>query len=564
MSAVVEFGFNAAPVFSGVDKMEQRLQTLDKRVGGSGAAMMGSLQKGSGAVTRNMGMLSMQLQDIAVQLQQGTRASLVLAQQGSQILGAFGTSGAIAGGLIAVGGLFYTMQEKGLEALQALKTEAAGFDQSLRALKTGGIMEMIAGMEKMQATAKAMNEDAASRSPEGFMGGVRRFFSPSRFENGRVINSYDERRTVAQDLALKNEQGRAEILRQIADTSAEELRIAEMRAAGRDAEADKLEREAALRRELAKLESAPEEVRGKLQNAARAKAAAEQRKADEENAKKQQEELQKIATAQQQLDDQKKQAAMDQMTLAQRIALMSVEAQKALAEENRLKGAAKVDAMAVITAEGRRVTVQTQLLDLQKQLASEKKREADEAKRASEESSRANQQRKQAVLTAMEEYELLRAKNTRRKNDDYEVERRAAIRQRREQLMQENGLSFKQADAMATHMRDLEERRNNGGTVERIRGVRRKRMMGGLSGFYADQRDPSAFDALQSTESDFDRLQRAPSAFEMLQRQATQDRLGPQHGANAADPPRPATIDDALQKILNLLPKGIAAAILES
>lgn len=47
--------------------------------------------------------VAFQLQDMAVQLQSGTRASVVFAQQGSQIAGAFGPVGAVIGVLAAVG-----------------------------------------------------------------------------------------------------------------------------------------------------------------------------------------------------------------------------------------------------------------------------------------------------------------------------------------------------------------------------------------------------------------------------------------------------------------------------
>lgn len=61
----------------------------------------------SGKSMKNMrgiaGQLGFQVQDIAVQLQSGTNAMIVFGQQGSQIAGAFGPTGAIVGAIIAVG-----------------------------------------------------------------------------------------------------------------------------------------------------------------------------------------------------------------------------------------------------------------------------------------------------------------------------------------------------------------------------------------------------------------------------------------------------------------------------
>lgn len=50
-----------------------------------------------------MGQAGFQIQDFAVQVQSGTSALTALSQQGSQLLGAFGTGGAIAGAVLTVG-----------------------------------------------------------------------------------------------------------------------------------------------------------------------------------------------------------------------------------------------------------------------------------------------------------------------------------------------------------------------------------------------------------------------------------------------------------------------------
>jgi len=53
--------------------------------------------------SQKAGQVGLQVQDIAVQAQMGTAATTILAQQGSQILGAFGPTGAILGGILAIG-----------------------------------------------------------------------------------------------------------------------------------------------------------------------------------------------------------------------------------------------------------------------------------------------------------------------------------------------------------------------------------------------------------------------------------------------------------------------------
>jgi len=62
--------------------------------------------------SQKAGQVGLQVQDIAVQAQMGTAATTILAQQGSQILGAFGPQGAILGGILAIGAAAYGVFNK--------------------------------------------------------------------------------------------------------------------------------------------------------------------------------------------------------------------------------------------------------------------------------------------------------------------------------------------------------------------------------------------------------------------------------------------------------------------
>lgn len=118
------------PVYAASKKYESAVNTLDKALkqggisqathtrlieqanaaylrAGTGAtkaaggfALLGNMSNQNRARIQNLGF---QLQDVAVQLQAGTRASVVFAQQGSQIASIFGPVGAIIGTLAAVG-----------------------------------------------------------------------------------------------------------------------------------------------------------------------------------------------------------------------------------------------------------------------------------------------------------------------------------------------------------------------------------------------------------------------------------------------------------------------------
>lgn len=81
-----------------------------KRVKAEERAQTQAAQASAKAANRRSqlaGQVGLQVQDIAVQAQMGVKATTILAQQGSQLLGAFGPQGAIIGGVIAIGAAAY-------------------------------------------------------------------------------------------------------------------------------------------------------------------------------------------------------------------------------------------------------------------------------------------------------------------------------------------------------------------------------------------------------------------------------------------------------------------------
>ena len=67
--------------------------------------------RSQGNLTRNLGMASLQFQDIAVQASMGTSALRIMTMQGPQLASVFGPKGMIVGALIAVGGALFMMRD---------------------------------------------------------------------------------------------------------------------------------------------------------------------------------------------------------------------------------------------------------------------------------------------------------------------------------------------------------------------------------------------------------------------------------------------------------------------
>jgi len=120
----------------------------------AGNQMAGGLNNARGAVQQ----LGFQVQDIAVQLQAGTNALVVLGQQGSQIAGLFGPTGAVVGALLAVGSaVAYAL----LPSIMSSKSAADELQKAMDLLAEsaertdGGILELTESMKELAKYSQA-------------------------------------------------------------------------------------------------------------------------------------------------------------------------------------------------------------------------------------------------------------------------------------------------------------------------------------------------------------------------------------------------------------------------
>ncbi|WKY58648.1 hypothetical protein Q5H80_03075 [Vibrio sp. SNU_ST1] len=103
----VFFGVSDEDFRKGMKEIEKQARESLGKAEGDFVKFGKTTEQQSKGVVKNVrymaGQMGYQMQDVAVQLQQGTNAWVVFGQQGSQIAGAFGAGGAIIGALIAVG-----------------------------------------------------------------------------------------------------------------------------------------------------------------------------------------------------------------------------------------------------------------------------------------------------------------------------------------------------------------------------------------------------------------------------------------------------------------------------
>lgn len=470
MPAVVEFGFNAAPVFSGVDRMEAKLSRLNSSVSRlTGVNLSGMLPAASAIATvgslRSI-MVSMDdLVDASLRLNETTEA-VQRVGHASRILASVDVDGVSKAFLRLERSLGELDNKQAADSLadlgltadeliaMPLEQKMLAFADAFTAARDRGtgyadLMDLLgrqAGeLIPLFESGRGVIEEMFAGAPVVMDATVQRLAAANdQLDTWFTTLKVGATESIGTALSL------ASTLKDIGSGLFSGLSLSEVSDQLQAKQQAALEAQAAQQQKL--------EDRRKTAAAAIKQATEGASKGDVEKDKLK--EAEQIAAAQQRLDEQKRDAALDQMTLAQRIAVMSVDAQKAIAEENRLKSAAKLDALAVVNAESRRVGIQQQILQSQRQLASEKEREAEATKRAADQAAAANATRKAAVLDTMLEYKILQAKAAGRSREVEQIERQARIMERAARLEQENGLGKREAMALAMRMADLEDRAN--------------------------------------------------------------------------------------------------------
>lgn len=441
------------------------------------AASRGRGGRGAGGGFQ-LGGMAMQAQDIAVQLQMGTRASIVLAQQGSQLLSIFGPGGALLGGAIAIGGAFYMMGEKASEAFTKAKKDVGEFDAKLSAAMTGNSMQladfwgqMSAGVQASVAELESLNQgwSAIGAHIADIFGG------PAK----------GEREVVANEMRIKQENAIITLQKQLVETSAAEVEIAQLRAAGEVDKADAMQRQLDLAREIARIQgmSLPQDVKDTLIGDAKAKSAAEAVKKPRDLTA----EKDKIRQIETQIKDETT-AALGPVERHVELAKQQEEIFTAMQQQGGQFYAASIEGlqawseakakMGDTAGQLKVLQMLQQALDLQKQMeaaaaeaAKERdKRDADsDAKRqdieATKEQMAAEQERfsqkykaQQAYMQSLrEEAAMLQAKLAGNDALVERMERELRIRERAKQIQEQAGGSAEQARRSAERMIALED-----------------------------------------------------------------------------------------------------------
>lgn len=562
MSAVIEFGFSAAPVFTGLDRLENRLNTFESKVSRLGD-VFGATFRGAAvatAVTVFAGYLKSTANELSAVVDSADRLrstpeTIQRVTKAAEILGGTDLE-TIATGLDKLtrelvqspdSGLARSLADLGFNAQAFL---GADLDEKLL------LVADAFGVAQQRGTVLPVLTDALGK-------GFSKLLPTLQTGRAALQDFLDTTAVIDNQTVLKVDaiNDRFDTMTSKLATSAKVLALGLGLGLGeavgllpRTQPGDEARANAAI--EAAAKEKRAAEVAAAAREMARLKAQAafdEATKAHDAE----REQILKNAEAQSRLDEDKRRMALEEMDTSTRIVTLQEQLDDALEWERTLRADFVPDAERLIAAESRSLVIRRELNAALKEQQRTQEELTSAIAREAQEAARANAQRKQAVMSAQDEYNLLQAKSTRRKGDDYQVEREQAIRRRREQFMRDNGMSFAEANARATEMRDMEERISNNGNVQKIRGVKPPKRRSSLDEWQSKQGDVWA-ENNQIWNSDWDWLQKMGFGWEKnLVPSSKRGTLDDKAAANAATPtPKDPTsiLGELLQTVRERLP----------
>ena len=195
------------------DRAGDEIEQTGKQAEKAGRVFKG-FRGASSALTNTTGQLSVQVQDVAVQLESGTDAVRVFAQQGPQIAAIFGPSGALFGALLAVGALvagpfvrsFFAANEAIKEASKSIKEysgDLTDLTKAERALKLNQITSELRDLKEETKNLEDAQADALGRFNDLRSSGGELFTALGEITSG-FTNLGDAQADSAEKLAETN------------------------------------------------------------------------------------------------------------------------------------------------------------------------------------------------------------------------------------------------------------------------------------------------------------------------------------------------------------------------
>lgn len=251
---------DATGVEKGIQTAEQAVKRFKKEAEKPAGGMFGGK---SGAGVRGAGGVSLQIQDVAVQIQQGTKASTILMQQGTQLLSVFGPGGMIAGGLLGIGVLAYNAFQQYGESVKGAVNATNELGVSLeKAIASGSQSSLLSNIESVSKATTELNKAMKISGEAGFIEKASGIIGKVPVL-GKIFEVIDESFSVERQNALtklgeqqaKNQAISREAAERIVSLGVMEKQIADYLAKGQEEKVDLLKLELELKRKIFEIEN---------------------------------------------------------------------------------------------------------------------------------------------------------------------------------------------------------------------------------------------------------------------------------------------------------------------
>lgn len=281
----------------------------------------------------NVGLVSQQVQDIAVSAQMGMSPWTIMAQQGSQLAAIFGPTGMLVGGFAAVGGVALTAGAHAKKMFDEVMQGAKGAHDAFgKIVDNAGLAQIEEAFDKLTAARKSLVDDAErGRTFMGFMGNVLGVLV------GGDSGAEQRGKRIIAEGELYWDQVRAR--QKMLELSREELDVAQARARGENDVADELKRQADLRKRIGEINalSVSDNTKEKLIADARAMSEAEKQIAENNKKNKNEAAQRELKNLGERYAEAERSVAEAGMTPAQRLVELS---RQRLALEEQIQHAA--------------------------------------------------------------------------------------------------------------------------------------------------------------------------------------------------------------------------------
>ena len=520
--ATVTLGLNASEFKSGLNRAQGDVNVFAQNSQKSFARLGAAAAKaGGGGAKFQLGNMGAQLQDVAVQAQMGTSALTILAQQGSQVAGAFGPMGMAVGAGVAVFGALAMAVAKNKEAFDKAIAGADGFVNSLNQLSsTASVDEIASALGKGAEQMKTLREEADKLST--VMGYITANAGGIFSGKGASARSLESDYAQGDAMMAKVEAGK-----QAVAIGERETKIAELLAAGKKAEADEAQRLLDLEREITAIRSKgfTKNSEDKLIEQATRRSLAG---GGEDEAAKRKDESQRRVSGQRGLAEARRSVEQFGESDPDKLKRLEHERAKLAHEVTAAKGDEfKQMQLATDLAKKDLDILQTKKA-IEDEIVRSKKEQADEAERAFNKEADAQKEASEKAETAAKEaksqsearaeieaqMQILRAKASNQTELAKELERELEIRRRAKNIVDQTGVSLKSAISASREMQSLQDeakgklssgadtdgdgfiskREQRKSDLEQKRGQRKA---DSIKGFSRDQKGLSAFGGLR-------------------------------------------------------------------